>query len=279
MMETPEDGQIQLGPVWLSPTEAAAVTEMSQAQVDSSLPRVISTDGSFINAGTPQAAMAFGVVDQSGIIPQVVRGRTDGHASSTKAELMGLLAAILATPSEQDVQIELDNKSVVQQYQQLVHSRADTLPRKRLRSTYAGLWAVIHDLVAKRMGKVTVKWVKGHNGNIGNELADKEATQAVRCNTTPWRVDLSQQEDIHYFARCHSDLVELDLRQLLKQQTTIRRHHVWTTQRRVKMALGNIDDIEWRSTLSIVHDKRPVHTFFSNAKDTRARTHHIKKLH
>ncbi|KAF8978816.1 hypothetical protein BGZ46_006107, partial [Entomortierella lignicola] len=128
MMETSEDGQIQLGPVWLSPTEAAAVTEMSQAQVDSSLPRVISTDGSFINAGTPQAAMAFGVVDQSGIIPQVVRGRTDGHASSTKAELMGLLAAILATPSEQDVQIELDNKSVVQQYQQLVHSRADTLP-------------------------------------------------------------------------------------------------------------------------------------------------------
>ncbi|KAF9203867.1 hypothetical protein BGZ49_005946 [Haplosporangium sp. Z 27] len=109
-------------------------------------------------------------------------------------------------------------------------------------------------------------------------MADSAATFAVRRDTKPWQVDLSAQRDITFWAKCHKELVEIDLRQLLKQQSTIRRHQAFTTQRRVKRALPDMSDIEWRSTLSIVHDKRAVHTFYSNAKDTRQRTHHLKKL-
>ncbi|KAF8944536.1 hypothetical protein BGZ46_006231, partial [Entomortierella lignicola] len=223
--------------------------------------------------------MAFGVVDLSQPITRTVHGRTDGYASSAKAELMGLLAAIISAPLDQDVRIELDNQAVVEQFQQLVHLRSDTLPRKRFRSTYAGLWAVIHDVVQERTGKVEVAWVRGHSINKGNNLADTVATQAVRQATKPWQVDLGMQQDIHYFARCHDNLVEMDLRQFLKQQTTIRRHQAWTTQRRVKRSIPNMDDIEWRSTLAHIHDGQPVHTFFSSAKDTRHRTHRMKKLH
>ncbi|KAF9981670.1 hypothetical protein BGZ79_006083, partial [Entomortierella chlamydospora] len=118
-------------------------------------------------------------------------------------------------------------------FQQLVHHRSDTLPRKRIRSTYAGLWAVIHRVVQDRTGAVEVAWVRGHGRNIGNNQADTVATMAARRTTEPWQVDLSMQQDILYFAKCHDEYVEIDLRQLLKQQTTIRRHQAWTTQRRV----------------------------------------------
>ncbi|KAF9193253.1 hypothetical protein BGZ50_007651, partial [Haplosporangium sp. Z 11] len=72
-----------------------------------------------INAATVDVAMAFGVVDLSQPEQHTVKGRTDGFASSTKAELMGLLAAILSAPPGQDIIVELDNQAVVQQYQQL----------------------------------------------------------------------------------------------------------------------------------------------------------------
>ncbi|KAF9195179.1 hypothetical protein BGZ51_004607, partial [Haplosporangium sp. Z 767] len=168
---------------------------------------------------------------------------------------------------------------MVQQYQQLVRARKSTLPRKRLRSNFAGLWAVVHQVVQDRPGAVEVVWVRGHKDNLGNNLADAVAKSAAQEATTPWHVDLSAQQEIAHSARFQGTLVETDLRQLLKQQTTIRRHQAWTSQRRTKRAFVDLDDVEWRSTLSHVHNKRSVHSFWSNAKDTRQRAHRIKKLH
>ncbi|KAF9171435.1 hypothetical protein BGX20_007599, partial [Mortierella sp. AD010] len=113
----------KIGPVFISLAEAAAVLAIRASPIDNTKPRVISSDGSLINTNTDNVAMAFGVVDLSQSVARVVHGRTDGHASSAKAELMGLLAAILSAPPDQDVRVELDNQAVVQQFQQLVHYR------------------------------------------------------------------------------------------------------------------------------------------------------------
>ncbi|KAG0205042.1 hypothetical protein BGX28_003206, partial [Mortierella sp. GBA30] len=130
-----------------------------------------------------------------------------------------------------------------------------------------------------RSGKVEVVWVRGHSNNEGNNMADAVATTAVREDTVPWRVDLGAQQDISHFAYFQGTLVETDLRQLLKQQTTIRHHQAWTAQRRTKYALRDLDEIEWRSTLAHIHNKRQVHTFYSSAKDTHQRSHRIKKMY
>ncbi|KAG0283984.1 hypothetical protein BGZ98_006086, partial [Dissophora globulifera] len=259
--------------------EAAAVTGIQSTPVDNTTRRTISSDGSLIDSGKQSVAMAFGVADLSQPEVKTIQGRTDGYASSGKPELMGLFAAIISAPAEQDILIRLDNQAVVQQYQHLVKQRLDTLPRKRQRSNFAGIWAALHKVVQERPGSVEVGWVRGHGTDTGNTMADKLATTAARAETVPWAVDLSMQEDISKFAYCQDTMVEIDLRQQLKQQTTLRRHQAWTTQRRVKRALPYLEDIEWRSTLSMVHSKRPVHTFFSSALDTSNRTHRIKKLH
>ncbi|KAG9072761.1 hypothetical protein KI688_000539 [Linnemannia hyalina] len=252
---------------------------VQDTHVDNSTPRVLYSDGSLLNSGTLEVSQAFGVVDLTQDNPLTVQGRTDGHASSAKAELMGLLAAVLSAPPEQDIVVKLDNQSVVEQYSRLVKNRRDTLPRKRFRSTYAGIWAVLWQAVESRPGRVEVVWIKGHSNIHGNELADQAAKVAAQSGSVPWMVDLTQQTDITTFAHCYGGIVEIDLRQLLKQQSTIRHHQAWTSQRRVKRAIPDIDDVEWNSTLAYVHDRHAVFTFYSNSKDSHQRTHHIKKLH
>ena len=269
----------KVGPLVVSPDEFTVLTSLQNTPVDNTAPRNLYTDGSLIHSGTEEVAMAFSVVDLQQDIHLPIKGRTDGHASSAKAELMGLIAAVVAAPDGQDIVVRLDNESVVDQYQNMVQDRENTLPRKRFRSNYAGLWAVLSHVVNKRQGRVEVKWIRGHNNDPGNELADRTAKEAVHGDTTPWVVDLTQQEDIRTFAFCHGALVETDLRQLLKQQTTIRHHQHWTSQRRVKKAIPHLDDVEWRSTLAFVHARRAVFTFYSNSQDTRQRSHHIKKVH
>jgi ribonuclease HI len=247
--------------------------------VDNANARTLYSDGSLLNPGTEEISQGFGVVDLTQENPLRIHGRTSGYSSSAKAELMGLVAAIVSAPPEQDIIVKLDNQSVVDQYQRLVKDRWNVLPRKRFRSTYAGIWAVLYQVVETRPGGVEVVWIKGHSNIQGNELADQAAKEAAQSSAVPWLADLTQQTDIRTFAHCYGGIVEIDLRQLLKQQTTIRHHQAWTSQRRVKKAIQDIEDVEWRSTLAFVHDRRAVFTFYSNSTDTRQRTHHIKKLH
>lgn len=277
--EMPRLAVATVGPVCMSLEEARAVERLRGTWVDNNTSRTISSDGALIKSGTAGIAMAFGVADLSQPELLTVKGRTDGYASSAKAELMGLLAATLSAPPDQNIMVELDNESVVDQYQHLVKDRRSALPRKRLRSNYAGLWAVLHQVVEDRAGTTEVQWVRGHGDNEGNIMADRVATYAARQTTVPWSVDLGAQQDIQHFARFQSQLVETDLRQILKQQSVIRHHQSWTTQRRVKSGVKDLHDVEWRSTLAHIHNKCSVHSFYSSAKETHQRTHRIKTLH
>ncbi|KAF9341033.1 hypothetical protein BGX26_008805, partial [Mortierella sp. AD094] len=117
--ELPEPVLVKIGPMYLSPAEAANLIMIQTSPVDNTAPRVISSDGSLINTDTAEVAMAFGVADLSQPTTRTVHGRTDGCASSAKAELMGLLAAIISAPSDQDLRIELDNQAVVKQFHNL----------------------------------------------------------------------------------------------------------------------------------------------------------------
>ncbi|KAF9155418.1 hypothetical protein BGX20_004471, partial [Mortierella sp. AD010] len=93
----------KIGPVCISLAEAAAVLAIRASPTDNTKPRVIYSDGSLINTNTDNVAMAFRAVDLSQPVARVVHGRTDRYASSAKAELMGLFAAILSAPPNQDV--------------------------------------------------------------------------------------------------------------------------------------------------------------------------------
>jgi ribonuclease HI len=142
----------KIGPLIMSPSEANRVLEMQGTESHVSDIRIISSDGSLINADSDAISMAFGVVDQSDGTVRSISGKVEGYASSTKAELLGLLAAIIATPSNQNIKVELDNQAVVTSFKHLVLNREGTLPRKRFHCNYAGLWAA-------NSPQYTTKWL------------------------------------------------------------------------------------------------------------------------
>jgi len=172
---------------------------------------VVEVKWSLLHSGTEEVSQAFGVVDLTQDIALTVQERAGGHGSSTKAELMGFLTAVLVAPWDQDIVVRLDNESVVNQCRRLVRESSDTLPRKRLRNTYAGLWAVLWQVVDDRPGKVEVEWIRSHSNILGNELADQAAKGAAQSNIVHWVEDLTKQEDIGTFAFCHGGPVEIDL--------------------------------------------------------------------
>ncbi|KAF9176303.1 hypothetical protein BGZ51_000963 [Haplosporangium sp. Z 767] len=200
-----------VGPVRISPAEAHAIAEVRKTPMENASPHIISSDGSMINAATVDVAMAFEVVDLSQPEQQPVQGRTSDFSSSARAELMGLLAAILSAPLDQDIIVEFDNQAVAQQYRQLVRVRKNTLPRKHLRSNFAGLWAVVHQVVQDRPGANDVVWVRGHKDNQSNNLANAVAKSAAQEATTPWHVDLNAQQEIAHFALAKQDAKALYL--------------------------------------------------------------------
>jgi len=271
-------GLVRSGSVWTPPQQETIIQRLQQTPLTDG-PRILYSDGSLLKHGSPDCAMAFAVVDLLSDEASLLSGRVGGRASSTKAELMGVFAAVLAVPLGQDLIVRLDNESVVDDFKDLVTKRNLTLPRKRSRATHCQHWAVLADMVAGRTGSTVVEWIRGHAGDPGNVKADKAARLAVTLDTPKWKVDLSAQHDIPFSAVFKTAVVEQDLRDLLKAQTTIRHHQTWSAQKRVQRAIGDLTDIEWRSTLSIIHNKRPVFTFFSSRKDTTQRTQHIKKIH
>ncbi|KAK3805184.1 MAG: ribonuclease H-like domain-containing protein [Benniella sp.] len=152
--------------------------------------------------------MAFAVVVEQadGKFYTAVSGRASGFASSTKAELTGLLAAILASPRDKTVTIKIDNMAVVTQFQTLVKQRPFCTERQKLRSPYSVWWAAVYNAYIHQGSKVSVSWVRGHQGNKGNEAADKAAKSAH--NGVVWEWDASKHNDMPCHAYFNNTTVE-----------------------------------------------------------------------
>ncbi|KAF8921741.1 hypothetical protein EDD21DRAFT_355602 [Dissophora ornata] len=200
-------------------------------------------------------------------------------ASSTSAELMRLVAAILAIPPDQDVNIKLDNKAVVTQFDKILLRRGQVSVRDKMRCNNYMTWAILARICKERTMKVKVSWIRGHNGREWNEKADIAANGAYQAGDSPWQVDPSAQSNFRYSAEMAGETLECDIRHVLKMQTTRRWHQRWKAQERTKKSVPDYDSVDWLGTLSNTHNNNPVHTFYSSQKDTHLRSHRIKKAH
>ncbi|KAG0195597.1 hypothetical protein BGX33_002938, partial [Mortierella sp. NVP41] len=58
-------------------------------------------------------------------------------------ELMGLTAAIIAVPKEQDIHVQLDNESVVKQFDKIITNRSISSAQDRIRCNNFMDWSVL----------------------------------------------------------------------------------------------------------------------------------------
>ncbi|KAF9943995.1 hypothetical protein BGZ72_002952, partial [Mortierella alpina] len=118
------------------------------------------SDGSLIKQGTNDISMSFGSVFRcvDGSHQRAIYGTTTGFASSTKAELIGLLATILCCPRDQQCVIHIDNQAVVTKFSSLVKHRNRATARQKLRSTYALWWDIVNKAYIQQGKQVNVQW-------------------------------------------------------------------------------------------------------------------------
>ncbi|KAF9342469.1 hypothetical protein BGX26_007471, partial [Mortierella sp. AD094] len=227
----------------------------------------IYSDGSMKETGTPDVSMAFGVIIQEDVVTYstAITGRVAGYASSTKAELAGLFAAILASPRHTPVTIYIDNSAVVTQFKTLVQARQDCTERQRLRTPYAAWWAAVSNAYQHQGKNIKVEWVKGHAGNHGNIAADKAAN--LGHNESQWDLKDKEHNDILCHARFKNVAVEDDLRRLLKRQSATRINSQWREQNRVKDNIKNWETVDWKATLHIVHNGNTPRGLFTSTAD------------
>lgn len=263
----------------LDPATVNKIIEQQSLLQEQQQPLIFYSDGSLIEAGKEDVSMAFGVVvpGTGDTFRTAIVGKVAGFASSTKAELAGLLATILICPPGREAKVYIDNSAVVDQFQSLVRNRTNATERQRLRSPYSLWWAIVHCAYIKQEERVTVEWVKGHAGNKGNEAADRAAKSGHQHAI--WNVDPAAHTDLHAHARYRGQLVEDDLRQVLKKQTAARKHHHWTGQNRVCNMIKDWKKIEWQATLGIIHDRQQPRGRFTSSADCSKRAHRLKKMH
>ncbi|KAF8950332.1 hypothetical protein BGZ52_002891, partial [Haplosporangium bisporale] len=261
----------------LDPDTVNNIIEQQSIFQEQQQPLIFYSDGSLIESGKEEVSMAFGVVVPStdNTFRTAITGRVTGFASSTKAELAGLLATILICPPGHEAKVYIDNMAVVDQFQSLVRNRSKATERQRLRSPYSFWWAMVHRAYIEQEENITVEWVKGHAGNKGNEAADKAAKSGHQHKT--WKVDPAVHTDLHAHAGFRGMMIEDDLRQFLKKQSAARKHHRWMWQNRVRNTIKDWKGIEWRSTLGIVHDRQQPRGRFTNTADCSKRAHRVKK--
>lgn len=159
-------------------------------RLDFASPIIANTDGSCLkNPGGKSGA---------GVFLQFPDGTTDtrsqGFRSSTsqRAELLALLMALEAAGPLDRLHVRSDSQYAVHGLRKHLSDPSDHLP-----TANRDLWLRIMPHARALGPRLTLEWVRGHNGDLGNEKADQLAGDAAQygpwiedCREIPGLVDL-----------------------------------------------------------------------------------------
>lgn len=139
------------------------------------------TDGSCLsNPGGRSGASAILSTNKA------VRILRQGFLESTnqRAELLGLLMALEACQPETRLLVRSDSRYAVDGFRKHQHA-----PEIHLPTANRDLWVRIRT-ASRLLESVETEWIKGHNGDPGNEEADFHAGEAAQFG--PWIQDTDE---------------------------------------------------------------------------------------
>jgi len=100
------------------------------------------------------------------------------QTTNNEMELMAIVAAIASTPPGYTVEVVTDSKYAVTNFQKwlLTWAKYGWKTKSGSKVKNIDLWKYLFKLSCHR--KITLHWVKGHDGNMFNEMADQLAVRA-----------------------------------------------------------------------------------------------------
>jgi ribonuclease HI len=137
----------------------------------------IYTDGSLREdqSRTKRLGYAFIQVGTNQEVICKVKGRTDNWASSTRAELMAILEALLISPENCEANIYTDSAASIQALDKTKSLKA----RDWLKRNNTSILKALKQIIETKNIRIKMHKVKAHNGVQGNELADSEAKKGI----------------------------------------------------------------------------------------------------
>ena len=138
------------------------------------------TDGSVQNLGLSNISSASAWIETSTVTPTTYATSIENEwTSSTKAELIAVLTAMLTAPEHSQVDIYLDSKAVIDKFKSLA-KHVDTFKyvRNQLKDTYSLLWYMLFIIMETLDLKVVFHKVKALNDNKFNDMVDQIAKDA-----------------------------------------------------------------------------------------------------
>lgn len=101
----------------------------------------------------------------------------ENKTTNNRMEIQAVLEALKATQPKDTVTIVSDSQYVVNTLNLWLRSwhKSKRLYGNKLKNT--DQWIIILKLIEERY--VTARWVKGHNGDYGNEMADQLANKGI----------------------------------------------------------------------------------------------------
>ncbi|KAF8340351.1 ribonuclease H-like domain-containing protein [Cantharellus anzutake] len=153
------------------------------------------TDGACKGNGQEGSTAGIGVWWGAGD-PRNLSERCPGAQTNNRAELIALIRALETTPLEQKLLVRTDSEYSIK-------CVTDWLPgwrKKGFRNAkgnkIANLDIILYleALVERKLpGTIRFEWVEGHSGNVGNDAADRLATEGTLL---PWRPEKEEEWDV-----------------------------------------------------------------------------------
>ena len=131
--------------------------------------------------------------------------------SSTKAETIALLTAILVLPPNCKVTICLDSNCTIQNYNKI--NQEGLSYRKQLKIEHIWIWKTIKHIQDQPNLSIELIKVKGHSGNQLNDKADLLAKSTT--NTPPISTNIDKVSELSIYYKYGPNIIDTSIKTLI----------------------------------------------------------------
>ncbi|GBC00567.1 hypothetical protein RclHR1_00390021 [Rhizophagus clarus] len=207
-------------------------------------------DGSLSSVGTDKSIMGAAWVEVTSSVNDTFQCSTAHLPSSTKAEVLAILSAIIVALTHCYVTIHTDSKNVIDTFNKT--GRSNLSQRRIMKLNNFSLWILIHCLIKTKSLRVDMLKVKAHSGHSQNDRADHLAKDA--CSIPPIFLAISHysQAPIMVPTLANYGPIDKNIRKYLQRITNLHTFEKLLRTKALSPLFGptsdQFDKIDWELT-------------------------------
>src|SRR6266511_2744049 len=186
--------------------------------------------------------------------------------SSTKTELVAVIAAIITLPPNSTTNIYTDSKNVITTYNTIQQQHVLKYPRLCLKTPHIDLWYILFDIIYNKDLTIIFHKVKAHNGNDHNEYVDTLAKEAIYSDV----MDFNTINSLYIvIPKYNNFLITTHLRSFIKNLSNVKGFFKFYQLHR--NAKYRQLDIDWNNTFAYLNADSTTITTSFNSSNLKAR--------